>query len=147
MADPDGVNWLLLAELVVVVIATSAFFFYWNRLFGSVLAFIIRLLAWRSNHAYVSVGSLQISPLAGRIAFRDVEYHSSNLSVRALHGHVTWRYWKLRVRQEEDAQASNSKRSQYTHAEISMSRVTLILLRPLTMSNRGLRRGSGTIRV
>ncbi|KAK4686556.1 protein CSF1, partial [Tremellales sp. Uapishka_1] len=105
------VNWLLLAEVVVVVIAASAFLFYWNRLLGSVFAFLLRLFVWRYHNAYVSIGSLQISPLAGRIAFRDVEYHSSNMSVRALHGHITWRYWKLRVRQESDTASSNIKRS------------------------------------
>jgi hypothetical protein len=112
MADTSGVNWLLLAELIVVVIATSAFLFYWNRLIGNIAAFFIRLYSWRHNHAYISIGSLQISPLAGRIAFRDVEYHSSNLSVRALHGHVTWRYWKLRVRNEGDSDSENVKRSE-----------------------------------
>jgi hypothetical protein len=110
MASP--INFLLLVELIVVVIVASAFLFYWNRLLGSCLAFFIRLYTWRSLSAYISIGSLQISPLAGRISFRDVEYHSSNLSFRALHGHVTWRYWKLRVRQEADSQSSNLKRSE-----------------------------------
>lgn len=99
----DPVNWLLLAEILVIVIVTSAFLFYWNRLFASVITFLVRLITWRKYNAYISIGSLQISALAGRISFRDVEYHSSNMSVRALHGHVTWRYWKLRVRQEEDS--------------------------------------------
>ena len=112
MADTSGVNWLLLAELIVVLIAVSAFLFYWNRLIGNITGFLIRLYTWRNYHAYISIGSLQISPLAGRIAFRDVEYHSSNLSVRALHGHVTWRYWKLRVRNEEDSLSDNTKRSE-----------------------------------
>lgn len=106
-------NWLLLAELITIVIGASAFLFYWNRLVGSVFAFLIRLITWRYYTAYISIGSLQVSPLAGRISIRDLEYHSSNISVRALSGHVTWRYWKLRVRQEEDAESSNSKRSEH----------------------------------
>jgi hypothetical protein len=106
----DPLNWLLLAEVLVVVIVASAFLFYWNRLGGRVLAWLIRLYAWRRHNAYISIGSLQVSPLAGRIAFRDIQYHSSNLSVRALHGHVTFRYWWARVRQEGDAQSGNSKR-------------------------------------
>lgn len=108
MADP--LNWLLLGELIVVVIVASAFLFYFNRLIGSVLAFFIRLYTWRKHQAYIEIGSLQISPLAGRISFRDVEYHSSNLSFRALHGHVTFRYWWARVKQEGDSQNVNSKR-------------------------------------
>lgn len=46
-------------------------------------------------------GSLQLSPLAGRILFKDVRYHSTNMSARVLLGHVTWRYWKWRVRKED----------------------------------------------
>ncbi|WVQ94212.1 hypothetical protein IAU59_001290 [Kwoniella sp. CBS 9459] len=111
MAISDEVNLLLLIELAAVVIAASAFLFYWNRLLGWLTAFFVRLYAWRKQNAYIAIGSLQISPLAGRISFRDVEYHSSNISVRALHGHVTWRYWKLRIRQEADAGSINSKRN------------------------------------
>jgi len=44
--------------------------------------------------------SLQISPLAGRILFKDVRYHSTNMSARILLGHVTWRYWKWNIRKE-----------------------------------------------
>jgi hypothetical protein len=109
----DGINNLLLAELIVVVIVTSAFLFYWNRLLGSVFGFLLRLYTWRRLRAYISIGSLQISPLAGRIAWKDLEYHSSNLSFRSLNGHVTWRYWILRVRQEADTQSTNTKRSEW----------------------------------
>lgn len=115
MASP--VNWLFLAELVVVVIVVSAFLFYWNRIFGSCLAFIIRIISWRKYNAYIVIGSFQISPLAGRIAFRDVEYHSSNLSCRILHGNVTFRYWKLRVQHEGDSQSSNPKRGKWTRRQ------------------------------
>ena len=107
-----SINVLLLIELIAIVIASSAFLFYINRLGGSIVSFFIRLYTWRRHHAYITIGSLQISPLAGRISFRDIEYHSSNISVRALHGHVTWRYWKFRVRQGEDAGSSHVKRSE-----------------------------------
>jgi hypothetical protein len=111
-SDTSTINFLLLVELIVVVIAASAFLFYWNRLLGSLVALLIRAFAWRSHSAYVTIGSLQISPLAGRISFRDIEYHSSNLSVRALHGHITFRYWIFRVRQEADTLSDKVKRSE-----------------------------------
>ncbi|WWC90151.1 uncharacterized protein L201_005084 [Kwoniella dendrophila CBS 6074] len=110
MAISDKVNLLLLIELAAVVIGASAFLYYWNRLLGSVVAFLIRLYTWKNHNAHIVIGSLQIAPLAGRISFRDVEYHSSNISVRALHGHVTWRYWKLRIRHETDTESTNPKR-------------------------------------
>ncbi|WVQ79015.1 hypothetical protein IAT38_001107 [Cryptococcus sp. DSM 104549] len=111
MAVSNGVNLLLLIELAAVVIGSTAFLFYWNRLLASVLTFLARLYTWRVHHAYLTIGSLQISPLAGRISFRDAEYHSSNLSVRALTGHITWRYWKIRIRSEADTQSTNTKRN------------------------------------
>ncbi|ORX35037.1 hypothetical protein BD324DRAFT_652754 [Kockovaella imperatae] len=107
----DPINFLLLVELIVVTIVCSAFLFYWNRLFGWVFAWCIRQYTWRRYNAYIAIESLQISPLAGRIAFRQLDYHSSNISFRALHGHVTFRYWKLRVRQEADSQSTNRKRN------------------------------------
>lgn len=121
MADTDPINWLLLVELLVVVIVASAFLFYWNRLVASIFAFFVRLVTWRYYNAYISIGSLQISPLAGRISFRDIEYHSSNLSFRALHGHLTFRYWWWRVRQEGDSQSNNTKRGALGCLEIRWS--------------------------
>lgn len=103
------VNWLFLAELVVVVIVVAAFLFYWNRIFGGALAFVIRLYSWRYG-IYLVIGSFQISPLAGRIAFKDLEYHSSNISFRATHGNITFRYWKMRVRKDGDTNSGNPKR-------------------------------------
>jgi hypothetical protein len=106
------VNWLLFGELGVVVIVACAFLLYFNRLFGAVFAWCVRLYTWRKHHAYISIGSLQFAPLAGRIAFRNVEYHSSNISVRVLHGHITFRYWSTRVKQEGDAESNNAKRGE-----------------------------------
>ncbi|EAL21708.1 hypothetical protein CNBC5720 [Cryptococcus deneoformans B-3501A] len=82
MAVP--VNLLLLIELAAVIVASTAFLFYWNRLLASFVAFLIRLYAWRVHHAYISIGSLQISPLAGRLSFRNAEYHSSKLPCRII---------------------------------------------------------------
>lgn len=107
-----ALNITLLVEVVAIVIAASAFLFYWNRLLGSVVAFLIRLYTWRVHKAYITIGSLQISPLAGRISFRDIEYHSSNISARVLHGNITWRYWLFRVRQEEDIASDKRQRSE-----------------------------------
>jgi hypothetical protein len=97
----------LLIELTAIVIASSAFFFYFNRLCGWLAGYVLRLLFWKRFNVYVTIGSLQLSLLAGRISFRDLEYHSSNISARALHGHVTWRYWRFRTKQNEDVETTN----------------------------------------
>lgn len=115
------VNWLFLGELIVVVIATAAFLFYWNRLLGGAIAAIVRVVTWRWFNVYISIGSFQISPLAGRIAFRDIEYHSSNMSFRALHGNITFRYWKHRVKQEGDSASNNPKRGECFEASTTIA--------------------------
>ena len=108
---PSPVNITLLIEVVAVVITASAFLFYWNRLLGSSLAWLITIYTSRYYNVWLSCGSLQISPLAGRVSFRDLEYHSSNISVRAMQGHITWRFWKFNPRQEGDTYSEKSKRS------------------------------------
>lgn len=102
----------LLIELCAIVIASSAFLFYLNRLGGWLLATWLRFKFWKEDNVYITIGSIQLSLLAGRISFRDFEYHSSNISARALHGHVTWRYWKFRTKQNEDVDTTNSLRGE-----------------------------------
>lgn len=105
------VNWLFIVELVVIVIVTLAFLFYWNRILGLTLGGLIRFVTWKKYNAYLDIGSLQISPLAGRIAFRNVDYRSSNLSGHVVDGNITFRFWIFRVRQGDSSNA-NAKRGQ-----------------------------------
>ncbi|KAG9100936.1 hypothetical protein FRC07_010370, partial [Ceratobasidium sp. 392] len=51
---------------------------------------------------WIECESVQFAFLAGRILLKDVQYHSSNMSVRVLHCHITWRYWLWRTREGED---------------------------------------------
>jgi hypothetical protein len=72
----------------------------------------------------VCVGSLQLSPLAGRILFKDVRYHSTNMSARVLLGHITWRYWKWRIRKEDsDGQYSSFNPSSRADSGIQRKRL------------------------
>jgi len=108
MALPITIS--LLVELAAIVIASSAFLFYFNRLGGWVVGQWLRYLWWKKFNIYITIGSIQVSLLAGRVSFRDLEYHSSNISARALHGHVTWRYWRFRTKQNEDVDTTHSSR-------------------------------------
>jgi hypothetical protein len=93
-------------------------FFFWNRILGGIVGFVLRKYLWKTADGHISIGkcclsdrgtaidgvckgSLQLSPLAGRILFKDVRYHSTNMSARVLLGHITWRYWKWRIRKED----------------------------------------------
>jgi hypothetical protein len=110
-------------------------FFWWNRLLGAVIGWILRQALWRSQHVWISFGtvvklasitvepaaekvnmprssteSIQFSPLAGRILFKNLRYHSSNMSFRVLKGHITWRAWKWKVRSEGPLDNSEQSR-------------------------------------
>jgi hypothetical protein len=54
------------------------------------------------------VESVQFAFLAGRILLKDVQYHSSNMSIRVLHCHITWRYWLWKTREGEDIQCDHT---------------------------------------
>lgn len=108
----------------------AQYFFYFSRVLGLVVAAILRLLLWKSNNAYFEVGSIQFSLLGGRITFSDLRYISRNQSLRIVEGlsrsalslnneatmlilvnrtgKITWRYWKWRVRSENDLPSGSS---------------------------------------
>ncbi|KAH7371402.1 hypothetical protein BKA66DRAFT_572895 [Pyrenochaeta sp. MPI-SDFR-AT-0127] len=97
--DPrDGFNWVFLVELLICGILTIFFLFYFNRLFATVISYGIRAYTWRTFHAYIDITSLQISPLGGRIFFKDIRYHAHNETILIHGGHITWNYWLRRVR-------------------------------------------------
>lgn len=77
------------------------FYFYLPRLLGVVVTYALRLYTWRTLNARIEVQAIQFAPLGGRIAFRDLRYYSRNQSLRVLKGHLTWRYWLWRVRDDE----------------------------------------------
>ena len=47
------------------------------------------------------LGSISFSILTGRISFKDLRYHSSNQTILAVKGQISWRYW-IRAPAEED---------------------------------------------
>ena len=53
----------------------------------------------------MSVDSLHISLMAGRIMLKDFRYHTSNQSIRCLKIFITWRYWLWRTQEHIEAEA------------------------------------------
>ena len=74
------------------------FAFYFNRLFATLVSYAVRAYTWRHFHAYIDITGLQISPLAGRIFFKDLRYHAHNETILVHGGYITWNYWLRRVR-------------------------------------------------
>lgn len=99
----------LYLTLIIVIVAVILFYlFYFGRLFASVLSFFLRTFLWRRHRIWIDIGSLQFSPLGGRLLFRDVRYVGENEQVRIAMGTITWRYWLSRVRQDSDLQKGKS---------------------------------------
>lgn len=92
MAQPAGMTWLADTGRCLF------FLFFFNRLFATIISYIIRAYTWRKFEAYIDIEAIQISLLAGRVFFKGVRYHGHNETVYVHSGFITWRYWLFRVR-------------------------------------------------
>ncbi|KZT11041.1 uncharacterized protein LAESUDRAFT_741340 [Laetiporus sulphureus 93-53] len=97
-------NVVLLVVAICVVVALILYLFFWNRLVALILSLIVRLALWNQDESsvWISIGSIHFSVLMGRIAFKDLRYHSSNQTIRVVKGQISWRYWIRQPVEEED---------------------------------------------
>lgn len=96
-----GFNFEFLIFLIISAILAIFFLLYFNRLFGSVVSYVIRTWTWHQYHIYLDIKALQVSLLAGRVFFTGLRYHGANETFCIQHGDITWRYWLRRVRQAD----------------------------------------------
>ena len=107
---PDSqFNWIYPVDLVVGLVVTLFFLFYFNRVFGSLVAYSVRKYTWYRYRVYIDVQALQISLLAGRVFFKGFRYHGHNETILINDGYITWRYWLRRVREAEFISSLNHK--------------------------------------
>ena len=107
---PDSrFNWVYPVDLVVGLVVTLFFLFYFNRVFGSLVAYSIRKYTWYRYRVYIDVQALQFSFLAGRVFFKGFRYHGHNETILINDGYITWRYWLRRVREAECISSLNHK--------------------------------------
>jgi len=50
--------WLFVVYCLVVIVVVIFFLFYFNRVLGQVLTFIINQYTWRRYNAYIEVGNV-----------------------------------------------------------------------------------------
>ncbi|KAG2364907.1 hypothetical protein BDR07DRAFT_1557955 [Suillus spraguei] len=93
----------LLVSCICVLIAAVFYTFYWNRIISGFISLLLRVKYWRQGGSsiWVHIGSIHFSILAGRILLKDVNYHSSNMTIKFVTAQISWRYW-LRVPATED---------------------------------------------
>lgn len=85
---------------VMIVCGVLAFFFlnYFNRVFASVISYLIRLYTWHKHRIWIDIQALQVSLLAGRVFFTGFRYHGNNETILIQNGYITWSYWLWRVK-------------------------------------------------
>jgi hypothetical protein len=101
LGPPGGFNWVFLVDLLVCMVLSLFFLFYFNRLFATLLSYAIRAWTWHKYRAYIDISALQISLLGGRLFFKSIRYHAHNETVLVHDGHITWRYWLRAVQDAE----------------------------------------------
>jgi hypothetical protein len=103
-----------LVELLTAAILTIFFFFYFNRLFATLVSYGIRAYTWHQYRAYIDIQALQFSLLGGRIFFKDIRYHGHNETILVHGGHITWRYWLRKTKEAEIFSDDATKRPSTT---------------------------------
>ncbi|KAI5121559.1 hypothetical protein M0805_000740 [Coniferiporia weirii] len=101
---------VLLVACIAIALGSVAYFFFWNRILGLFLSFLVRIALWTqsSSSVWVDLGSAHLSIIAGRILLRDVRYHSSNQTFRIVKCQLNWRWWIRNVAEEEDLADASS---------------------------------------
>ena len=112
--DYGSFNWVFLIEYILCGILCLWFLFYFNRIFATLISYLVRLLTWHVFGVYVDIEALQVSILAGRVFFKGIRYHGDNETIFIHGGYVTWRYWLRKVKpcrlfQAKDRRSRQSK--------------------------------------
>ncbi|TKX20425.1 CSF1-like protein [Elsinoe australis] len=110
LGDRGGLNWVFLVELLVCGVLGLFFLFYFNRLFATIISYIIRAYTWRKYKAYVDITSLQISLLGGRLFFKSLRYQAHNETILIHDGRITWRYWLRKVQDADVYRTAKSRK-------------------------------------
>uniref|UniRef100_A0A158R4Y4 FSA_C domain-containing protein n=1 Tax=Syphacia muris TaxID=451379 RepID=A0A158R4Y4_9BILA len=103
-------HWYLFVCLFLFIIWNTFTTFYFSRIIGPVLAFILtRLYRLKGSNVYFSLGSFSISLLSGKVMFRNFYYTCCDYSIRCNDGWVQFRYWAY-VAEKPSARGSLTSR-------------------------------------
>ncbi|KAH3668507.1 hypothetical protein OGAPHI_002261 [Ogataea philodendri] len=94
-----NLQWVFMVEWIIGLIGSIGILFYFNRLMGSIISFILKYLIWKRYKVRIKVQSYKISFLGGRLFFKNVTIITQNEMILIHQGWLTWRYWLTTVRQ------------------------------------------------
>jgi len=96
-----NLNWAFLVYWIVALLSAILFAFYFNRIVGIVISFVLRPILWRKYRIRVQVQSLKVSFLGGRIFFKNLIIITRNQMYLMHQGTFTWRYWLFHARKTQ----------------------------------------------
>lgn len=70
--------------------------------------FIAQKLITNNKTTFISIGSLSLNPLAGKIMFRDVVFICFDYSIRVQDGYLIFRWWRSYVPKDVSEDLSHS---------------------------------------
>ncbi|KAK3944926.1 protein CSF1 [Diplogelasinospora grovesii] len=109
--DGPAFNALFLGYLIVSGVLAVFFLLYFNRVFASVVSWVLRTWTWHQYRVYLDIQALQVSILGGRIFFTGLRYHGNNETILVQNGYITWSYWLRRVREVNIEKGKGPKRN------------------------------------
>lgn len=92
LSIPFLVDWILTVVLCILVP------FYFGRISAWILTQAVNVLLWRRHKVKITIQSIKISFLGGRIFFKNLTIVTRDSTVSFLEGSFTWRYWLLHTR-------------------------------------------------
>lgn len=92
LSIPFLVDWILTVVLCILVP------FYFGRISAWILTQAVNVLLWRRHKVKITIQSIKISFLGGRIFFKNLTIVTRDSTISFLEGSFTWRYWLLHTR-------------------------------------------------
>ncbi|AMD22914.1 HHR145Cp [Eremothecium sinecaudum] len=86
-------GWVFFAYWVLFTTVAIFGIFYVGRLFGFIITHLLNWVIWPLYRAKVNIQSISISPIGGKIHFKNVSIINKDLTISVLNGTLTWRYW------------------------------------------------------
>ncbi|ONH66161.1 Protein CSF1 [Cyberlindnera fabianii] len=94
-------SWVFFSDWLLTFFLTIGFIFYLNRVFGFVITQLLHTFFWRTRRIKLDIQSIKISPVGGRLFFKNFTYVDKDQTVSIVQGTLTWRYWLFTVRKTE----------------------------------------------
>lgn len=96
-----NLNWVFLVDWLIVLFASIMFIFYFNRIIGNLVTWFVTNILWRRHHKKISIQSIKINLLAGRIFLKNVMIVTPNELILIHTAVFTWKYWLQFVRKSQ----------------------------------------------